>query len=81
MKKNYTSILLLLFFISNMFSNSESPITFISSKLPILVINTNGETIVDDPKVTETMGIIDNGEGNINYLTGPFNGYDGYIGI
>jgi hypothetical protein len=32
-----------------------------SSTLPIIVINTNGQTIADDPKKTCDMGIIYNG--------------------
>ena len=54
---------------------------FTSSNLPIVVIDTRGQTIVDDPKITADMGIIDNGEGVRNYLTDAFNGYDGQIGI
>ena len=54
---------------------------FTSSNLPIIVIDTRGQTIVDDPKITADMGIIDNGEGIRNYLTDAFNGYDGQIGI
>ena len=32
--------------------------TLTSSNLPIIIINTNGQTIVDDPKITADMGII-----------------------
>ncbi|MBN2029152.1 CotH kinase family protein [bacterium] len=56
-------------------------IDFTSSNLPIVVIDTDGETIPDEPKITVHMGIIDNGPGNRNHLTDPFNGYDGLIGI
>lgn len=52
-----------------------------SSTLPIIVINTNGQTIADDPKKTCDMGIIYNGPGQTNYLTDPFNHYMGKIGI
>lgn len=81
MKKIYTLIVLFLLITSSVISNSEETIVFTSSNLPILVINTNEQTIVDDPKITAHMGIIDNGTGNINYLTDAYNGYDGYIGI
>ena len=37
-----------------------------SSTLPIIVINTNGQTIVDDPKKICDMGIIYNGVGQTN---------------
>ncbi len=55
--------------------------TFTSSNLPIIVINTNGQTIADEPKIVATMGIIDNGTNVRNNLTDPFNNYNGKIGI
>ena len=54
---------------------------FTSSNLPIIVINTNGQTIIDEDKITADMGAIYNGEGTRNYLTDPFNNYNGKIGI
>lgn len=53
---------------------------FQSSHLPIVVIQTNGATIKDDPKILVRMGIIDN-ENGINSINDPYNGYDGNIGI
>lgn len=55
--------------------------TLTSSNLPIVVINTSGQFIPDEPKITATMGIIDNGIGNRNNVTDPYNNYDGKIGI
>ncbi len=55
--------------------------SFTSSTLPIIVINTNGIEIPDEPKIMATMGIINNGPGQINLLTDPFNEYFGAIGI
>jgi hypothetical protein len=55
--------------------------SFTTSKLPIVVINTNGQNIPDDPKITADMGIIYNGAGAINSLTGTYNHYNGKIGI
>lgn len=55
--------------------------TFTSSNLPIIVIDTKGKTIVDDPKITAQMGVIFNGPGVRNNLTDPFNNFDGAIGI
>src|SRR5688500_15313790 len=52
-----------------------------SSNLPIIIINTNGQTIVDDPKITADMGIIFNGENVRNNVADPFNHYTGKIGI
>lgn len=55
--------------------------TLTSSNLPIIIINTNGQTIPDDPKITADMGIIFNGENVRNNVTDPFNHYNGKIGI
>lgn len=64
------------------FQAPPEPIVFTSSDLPILVITTNGgQTIPDDPKIIATMGVIDNGSGNRNNLTDPYNNYNGYIEI
>ncbi|MBL0342767.1 MAG: CotH kinase family protein [Bacteroidetes bacterium] len=64
------------------FSNTPAvPFIFSSSNLPIVVLNTNGQAIVDDPKIISHMGIIDNGPGVRNYMTDPFNDYDGNIAI
>lgn len=57
------------------------PFTFTSSNLPVVVINTNGQTIPDDPRILAHMGIIDNGNGNRNRVTDPFTHYDGRISI
>ncbi|NWF90485.1 MAG: CotH kinase family protein [Ignavibacteriaceae bacterium] len=59
----------------------SSSLIFTSSNLPIVVINTNGQPIVNDKKITADMGIIYNGEGIRNYLTDPFNNFNGKIGI
>ncbi len=51
------------------------------SKHPIVKITTNGNVIQDDPKVSVTFQIIDNGAGVMNNTTDLPNGYDGYCGI
>ncbi len=56
-------------------------VSFFESNLPIVIINTNGRQIPDEPKIQAHMGIIDNGPGQLNTTTDPFNGYDGNIGI
>ncbi len=55
--------------------------SFTSSNLPIVVIETQGQSIVDEPKVIVRMRIIDNGEGVRNRLTDPATDYDGWAGI
>ncbi len=57
------------------------PFDFTSSNLPIVIIDTQGQTIADEPKITAKMQIIDNGPGARNYLNDPPSGYDGWIGI
>ena len=52
----------------------------LTSNLPIVIIHT-GEEIPDEPKVTGTMGIIDNGYGNMNNQFDPPNDFEGSIGI
>jgi hypothetical protein len=57
----------------------ESP--FSSSNLPIIVINTNGQTISDEPGIIADMGIIYNGAGVRNNITDPFNNFNGKIEV
>jgi hypothetical protein len=60
----------------------EDPGTLeLDSNLPIVVINTNGQIIADDPKIIAHMGVIDNGPGERNNLEDPFTNYDGDIAI
>lgn len=49
--------------------DAPEPFVFTSSNLPIVIINTGGETIVDDPKIDATITIISNGEGQLNNVT------------
>ncbi|MFK7845531.1 MAG: CotH kinase family protein [Rhodothermales bacterium] len=51
------------------------------STLPLVVLDTQGQVIPDEPKLIARMGIIDNGEGVINAITDPFTDYDGIVGI
>ncbi len=55
--------------------------SFTESWLPIVEIETNGNTISDDPKVMADMRIINNGPGVRNHLTDLANEYEGKIGI
>ncbi len=53
-----------------------------TSNLPILIIETeNGIDIPDEPKIDAQLGIIWNGDGEINSMDDPFNNYDGKIAI
>ena len=56
------------------------PISYNNSNLPMVVINTNGQTIVDDPRIDAYMGIINNSNG-LNNVNDLFNDYEGNITI
>lgn len=56
------------------------PVGYESSNLPIIKINTGGETIVDEPKIMARMQVINN-PGGINKFSDTIYEYDGYIGI
>ena len=51
------------------------------TNLPIIKINTNNQVIPDQPKITATMQIIDNGQSELNFYNDAPNNYDGWIGI
>lgn len=59
----------------------NAQVVFTSSNLPIVVINTNNQTIVDEPRIICDMGIIWNGPGITNNITDPYNNYNGKIAI
>lgn len=58
----------------------REPLTFDESNLPLIIINTLGQWIPDEPKIEVHMGVINN-PGGINKKTDPFNEYDGKIAI
>ncbi|MCG6187675.1 CotH kinase family protein [Maribellus maritimus] len=71
------------FFIYLIFFNSlkiKAQNTDFSTDLPLIIINTNGQEIVDEPKITATLKIISNANG-INRATDAPTGYNGRIGI
>lgn len=76
--KNIFLIVLVLCFTN---ARAQDAPAFYSSNLPIVVINTGGVPIPDEPKIAGTMKIIDNGPGQRNYLTDQGNIYSGNIGI
>lgn len=59
-----------------------SQVTLTDSNLPIVVITQPlGQTINDATRIVCDMGVIDNGNGVRNYMTDPFNNYNGKIAI
>ena len=67
----------ILFFVTVLWLKPFAQNNLTSSNLPIVVINTGGVAIPDEPKIMATMGIINNGPGLVNQLTDPFNEYFG----
>ena len=59
----------------------DPPVEVGSSNLPIVVINTSGQGIPDDPRIVAHMGIIYNGPDTMNHVDDPFNEYNGRITI
>ncbi|MBL4593885.1 MAG: CotH kinase family protein [Flavobacteriales bacterium] len=59
----------------------QPPFVFTSSNLPIVILNTNNQTILDNIRIVADMGIIYNPGGVRNYMTDPFNEYNGKISI
>ncbi|NLF38410.1 PKD domain-containing protein [bacterium] len=57
------------------------PAALTSSPLPIVVIDTRGQAVKDEPKITAYMGIISNGPGRRNAVTDPFWLHEGVVGI
>lgn len=57
----------------------DAPMT--SSDLPLVFIDTGGQSIRDDPRIGANMRIVNNGPGNRNEVTDPATDYDGPITI
>jgi hypothetical protein len=51
------------------------------SNLPIMIMDTHGQTIQDDVRIIVDLGIIDNGYGVRNYVIDPKNNFDGQVAI
>ena len=57
------------------------PYVFNGSTLPLIIIDTNGQSIPDEPKIDASMKVISNDDDLINHPDGIPNEYDGLIGI
>ncbi len=57
------------------------PFTEDSTLLPLILIDTEGQTIPNEPRITARMKLIYNGGGYYNKTSDPANGYDGQISI
>lgn len=56
-------------------------VSFSTSSLPIIEINTNNQAIDPDVRIVGDMGIIYNGQGQPNSFGGTYNEYDGKISL
>ncbi|RLD68328.1 MAG: hypothetical protein DRI98_11980 [Bacteroidetes bacterium] len=52
-----------------------------STLLPLIIIDTEGQQIPNEPRITATMNLVNNGPGNYNHTSDPGNGYSGQISI
>lgn len=80
MKRFYPIIFLFFFFLIHV-DVVESQIKLTQSNLPIILINTNGQEIVDEPKITADMKIIYNGANLDNHVNDTVYNYNNKIGI
>lgn len=61
--------------------NPAKPYPFMETMLPLLVVQSQGEVVRDEPKSKVRLGLIDNGAGKANHPTDPWNGYNGFAGM
>lgn len=52
-----------------------------STVLPLLIIDTQGQPIPNEPRITSQMKLVDMGVGNYNSASDPWNEYNGQISI
>ncbi|MDP3444164.1 MAG: CotH kinase family protein [Ignavibacteria bacterium] len=70
-----------LIFMGFFLGSLNAQVNLTSSNLPIVIINTKGQTIKDEPKINVEFGIIYNGESKRNSITDSINHYKGIAGI
>jgi hypothetical protein len=73
--------LLVLLLVGAVCLTGMAQVEFTSSNLPIIVLNTHTQSIGEDLPIVIDMGVIDNGAGNTNLLSDPFNVYHGKVAI
>lgn len=78
---NYKFVLITAFFLLlNHFDINAQGISSFSTDLPLIIIDTEGNTIVDDPKIQAKMKIVNN-IGTVNKFTDLPNDFNGNVGI
>ncbi len=81
MQMKFHVILLLFCFISSKIYAEGEHTLLTSTNLPLVIINTNGQTIVDEPKITANIRIIYHTPPLLNHPEDSGNVYDGLCGI
>lgn len=56
-------------------------VAFSEFNLPLIIIETGGQAIPDEPRISADMGIISNAGGQLNHIDHPWNAYAGKISI
>jgi len=79
MKTRFITLFTFLFLFSPSLFSQVPGIT--SSNLPLVVINTNGQSIQEGGKIAAKMKVINNGVGKVNSPSDPGNNFDGNVGI
>ena len=72
------------FLLALLFCGALAPLpgqTLSTSNLPIVKIETQGQEVPDEPKITARLSILDKGPGQINSIGDPANVYEGFVGI
>ena len=80
MRTHYTSFVFS-FLLFVLLANTSRSQTLDSTNLPIILLDTYGQIILDNPRITATMSVIDNGFGNTNHVTDPSTDYNGKVSI
>lgn len=74
-------IVLVMLLLGSSVASFSQPTNYTNFNLPLLIINTNGQTIVDEPRIVADMGLVFNGPGAINSISDSWNEYNGKISI
>ena len=62
-------------------NDSTFEVEYFVTRLPIVVLETNGEEILDEPRITVKMGVIDHGKERFNGNWNKFTGFEGNVNI
>lgn len=78
--RRINTLLMVLIGLQTIAYGQRNPVELTESNLPIVIIDTDGTEIVDEPKITAQMKVLNSATG-INNVRDANYEYDGYIGI